>query len=725
MKLLITLTCTVLLTGMASAQQIKVANAAELNKANESAQPGDTIVLQNGRWNNVSIRLNCQGRADKPIVFTAETAGKVILCGASDLKLGGAYIVVNGLLFNDGYSPTHAVIDFKINNEQLANHCRVTNCVIDDYNKPKRLQEDDWVAFSGKNNRLDHCSFLNKKNLGVLLAVLLDDDRSRENFHSIDHNYFGIRPLLASNGGEMIRIGLSQHCQFNSNTQVLNNFFEYCDGEAEVISIKSCGNMVSDNVFKECQGSVVLRHGNYNTVRNNIFLGNGKEASGGVRIINRGQWVINNFFYKCRGESFRAPVSIMNGIPNSPANRYVQVTEAVIMNNTFVDCAPMSLCEGSDKERTLPPSNVLFAKNIFRNHHDSLLYKAWDEISGIRFVDNDVQFSGKQQLRASFNKLSIDSLMQIGKDRLPALRPIRGYSGTDMMQRQAQVRKDCGAAWFRPVPLYAKPVEIACTNAAGIYRALDKQTTPLIIHLTGQVYTFEDPVIITNRVEFIGSPGKEISLQTEKALPALFVCKAGGSLSLRNLQLSGAKLSAQVFIDTDTSGSPEHYSVVMHQVSLTNFKGCETLLKAQTSTLADSIVIEQCRFDHIKNGFLLAAEKADKGYYNVEKIILTGNTFANGQGMLLDLYRGGSDESTLGPQLFFANNHITNYNSTNDGPLLQLTGVQKTAVMGNQFSHCNAGKPLLVYKDIVRAMHYLSHNNLVDCGSIEKNNFVK
>ena len=109
----------------------------------------------------------------------------------------------------------------------------------------------------------------------------------------------------------------------------------------------------------------MLRHGNYNTVTNNIFLGNGKEGTGGVRIINKGQWVINNFFYKCRGESFRAPLVLMNGIPNSPANRYVQVTDAVVMNNTFVDCSPMSFGEGSDKERTLPPANVLFAKNIF------------------------------------------------------------------------------------------------------------------------------------------------------------------------------------------------------------------------------------------------------------------------------------------------------------------------------------------------------------------------
>jgi len=162
----------------------------------------------------------------------------------------------------------------------------------------------------------------------------------------------------------------------------------------------------------------------------------------------------------------------------------------------------------------------------------------------------------------------------------------------------------------------------------------------------------------------------------------------------------------------------------MDQVVLSDFNGCAALLNARESTLADSIVVQQCRFDHIKNGFLLAAEKADKGYYNVEKMRFAGNQFTDGNGMLLDLYRGGKDESTLGPQLLFTNNRVTNYNTTNQRPLVQLTGVQVTAITGNQFSNCNAGKPLIVYKDIVRAMHYLARNNFTGCGTIEKNNFV-
>src|SRR6185503_2762170 len=258
MNRLLFLNCLLVLSALANATTIIVKNIDELNTANKNAKAGDIIILQNGDWKDVTIKLNCTGTAEKPITFKAQAAGKVMITGNSRLKIGGTFIVVDGFYFMNGFAGDDDVITFRTDDKQLANNCRVTNTVINDFNNLKRVDENYWIAFYGKNNRLDHCSFIDKKNIGVLLAVILDDDRSRGNFHSIDHNYFGRRPPLASNGGEIIRVGVSQHCQYNSNTQIKNNFFENCDGETEIISIKSCSNIVEGNVFKECQGSVVL-----------------------------------------------------------------------------------------------------------------------------------------------------------------------------------------------------------------------------------------------------------------------------------------------------------------------------------------------------------------------------------------------------------------------------------------------------------------------------------
>jgi poly(beta-D-mannuronate) lyase len=162
---------------LSNATTITVKNIDELNAANKKALPGDTVILQNGEWKNITIKLSCNGTEKNPIVFRSQTAGKVIITGNSKLKLGGNYIVVNGLFFKNGYAGDDAVISFRIDSKQLANNCRVTNTVIDDFNNPKRMDENNWVLFYGKNNQLDRCSFKNKKNMGVLLAVILDDDR--------------------------------------------------------------------------------------------------------------------------------------------------------------------------------------------------------------------------------------------------------------------------------------------------------------------------------------------------------------------------------------------------------------------------------------------------------------------------------------------------------------------------------------------------------------------
>ena len=265
-----------LLVAPAFAKKIPVKNLEELDAANRSARPGDTVELRNGVWMDALIKLDAKGTENQPIIFKAQTNGRVIMSGASQLRIGGDWIVVEGWLFENGFTPDGPVIEFRTGRDRLANNCRLTQCVINDFNKPKRLDDDNWIALYGRNNRIDHCSFFNKKNLGVLLAVILDDERSRENYHSIDHNYFGIRPPLGSNGGEIIRVGVSQHAQFNSCTRITNNKFLNCDGEAEIISIKSCKNLIRGNLFQQSQGSVVLRHGDDNVVTDNLFLGYGK-----------------------------------------------------------------------------------------------------------------------------------------------------------------------------------------------------------------------------------------------------------------------------------------------------------------------------------------------------------------------------------------------------------------------------------------------------------------
>ena len=732
-----------------SAKTIPVKNQQELTVANTLAKPGDVVLLKNGEWNNVSLNLSCRGTKEMPITFKAETAGKVIITGYSTLSIGGNYIVVDGFYFTNGYSGKESVITFRNNSDKIANNCRVTNTIIDDFNNVKRLDENYWISFYGKNNRLDHCSFYNKKNIGVLLAIILDDDRSRENFHVIDHNYFGVRIPLASNGGEIIRIGVSEHCQFNSNTQIIDNYFEHCDGETEIISIKSCKNVVRNNLFKECQGGVVLRHGNFNTVENNIFWGNNKVGSGGVRIINKGQWVANNLFYKCRGEGFRSPMSIMNGIPNSPANRYLEVSEAVIINNSFYECAPISFCEGSDAERSIPPHDVTFLNNLFYNTKDSLLYNAYDNISGINFMGNIVSNTINQKLNEGFIKDAVyiqhsgilplpkasasikfpmlDSIIALSKTRLTI--PISSKQGlSDSTQLQKIINNattKCGAIWARIKMPAKKTITANCKTATEVIAQLTANlNNKIIIQLTGNTYHFKSSLSINNDVVITSTKKQMISFDVaDSTAPYLIQLKAGNALILKHVQINLGLSANQTFIITDSSGNSNHCNFSMINCSINNCKG--TFFSASLSNVSDSIVINNCNF---KNGsgdiFTFMNEHDKKGYYNVEKLKITHCTFIDGKGQILAMLRSGKDESTMGPTLVFSNNTIQHSSTKNKMPLIYLYGIQKTLIEKNKFTDCNEGNTLIQYEDLVRATHILKTNSFSKSGAVHTDKFV-
>ena len=139
--------------------------------------------------------------------------------------------------------------------------------------------------------------------------------------------------------------------------------------------------------------------------------------------------------------------------------------------------------------------------------------------------------------------------------------------------------------------------------------------------------------------------------------------------------------------------------------------------------MAVSITIKNNSFaNNSCNFFSMNEEKEDKGYYNAEKIFIGHNSFSSQRGTLLNIYRGGSDESTLGPNLSFSHNQLINCKSAE--PLITLTGVQASNIFANNFSDCNPSSTLIFYKDLVRARHNFVKNTLANSGKIEENIFV-
>jgi poly(beta-D-mannuronate) lyase len=158
--------------------------------------------MKNGTWNNQSISFRGTGNEFQPIVLMAETPGNVILDGTSKLQFSGKYVIVSGLYFKDGTLSGSDVISFRTSSSQLAENCKLTNTVIENYNPLDSTVDSKWVSIYGKNNKVDHCSFVNKTNSGTLMVVWLINGITVN--HEISDNYFGYRKAnLDANGDEL------------------------------------------------------------------------------------------------------------------------------------------------------------------------------------------------------------------------------------------------------------------------------------------------------------------------------------------------------------------------------------------------------------------------------------------------------------------------------------------------------------------------------------------
>lgn len=705
-------------------KKVYVKDIVELNEAIKSAKPGDEIVMANGEWNDVEIRFVGYGNEEEPISLKAEIAGEVIISGKSDLKLGGEYLVVDGLYFMNGFSPSSAVIEFAINKDTVANHSKVTNSVILDYNKPQRNQTDLWVQLKGRHNELDYCYIAGKSNRGPTVRVDLEGNRSIKNYHKITNNYFGPRPPKGGPSAETIQIGNSYTSMTPSYTLVKNNFFDRCNGEVEIISSKTNFNEFRNNVFYKSEGSLVTRHGNYCIVDGNYFIGDeNSEQIGGIRLIGTGHWVTNNYFYNLKGKVFRSPLAVMNGIHKSPLNRYIQVTDVVVAHNSWINCnEPLQFGVGSnvDQRAVLPASEIRSERPLRTTVANNLIYNengdkqpvvAHDYLDGINFKSNVINNQGvvfkplDGLISRDFSISKLEKHIYVPATNLSSIEPYAGFefdqikhdlfgnsrkennsvgalSGTSVLKPNLMDVSQYGPDWYHKKPKTTENKTHDVSTVAQLVTATQQANEGDIINLTAENYELKSSLKIDKKltIQSDGSKKASIVYQGAAKTPA-FEMNPKGQLTLNGIHLKGS--GSQYAFASLQSDMSSLYNLNIVGGEISDFYH---VLLGYKYSFSEYIKFKNTKISNCRNGLVLAAENDDRGDYNAENVFIDNCQFENIEKNTINYYRGGYDESTVGGNLVVTNSTFKNCSAKEkNGTLINTYGIINVNISDNKF----------------------------------------
>jgi poly(beta-D-mannuronate) lyase len=443
-----------------------VSNSSQLATALSGALPGDLILLGNGNYSGFTVAKS--GTAANPITIqaanfslTTNNSGIIKFAGVTNVILSGLTITTSGgSLTVDGTSRNVGMA--------LTNclNCRVTHC---NFKITGAANGTAWVMIGGPSysNRVDHCDF-GPNSVGggthfiwpvgnaTIAGVTAPSDRMAwalgygpfnpniARYTHIDHNNFHDE---GSGDGEIMVLGAIGDTGDYQNTSTLveYNYFNACDGDAEIISVKSSSNTLRYNTVTNSAGVFSLRAGNNDSVYGNFFLCGG--IGGGIKLSERDHKIFNNYIENSDGSNY--PLMLESGNLYNIAFAHAEVARAQIIHNTVVNPGRQVLFAHSGD---LPVIDSIFANNIITG--PGTLYS--DDVTALNQINSsNIVWQGTNPNKSGFflkNPLLTGSSPQRLSASSPAINKgstnYYPYVTDDMDGQMRSIPRDIGADEF-------------------------------------------------------------------------------------------------------------------------------------------------------------------------------------------------------------------------------------------------------------------------------------
>ncbi|MEJ6821085.1 MAG: chondroitinase-B domain-containing protein [Flavobacteriales bacterium] len=373
-------------------------DAGDLETDVNSANNGGVFIVSDGSYNDFEVTVENTGSATNPIIIKAESVGGVLLTGESKFVFKkSAHCVLQGFVFD-------ATSDETLVKLEGCHHIQITRNTFE----LTTTESVKWVYIGGvwndntlpflypsHHNVIDHNIFQNKTTPGHYITVdgSHEDDGSDEIYYQstndlIRMNHFRNNGPRAVNEQESIRIGWSDMSPSSGYTIVEHNLFENCDGDPEVVSVKSCDNIIRHNTFRSSYGSLSLRHGNRNLVEGNFFFGDNKPVgtsaagsslyTGGIRVYGTDHVIINNYLEGLNGTRWDAPITLTQGDAidgqSTSYSKHFRAERVLIAHNSLINNTHgIELGFDNNNNYNKDLKDIIIANNIIKGSENALV----------------------------------------------------------------------------------------------------------------------------------------------------------------------------------------------------------------------------------------------------------------------------------------------------------------------------------------------------------------
>ena len=257
------------------------------------------------------------------------------------------------------------------------------------------------------------------------------------------------------------------------------------------------------------------------------------------------------------------------------------------------------------------------------------------------------------------------------------------------------------------------------SNGGDIQEKIDSAQNGDIIDLGIGLFEINKPLVIKKSITITSSgDGKANIIYNGKKDTPLFSLQPYGKLTIEKVILKGNNTN-YLFASLKKNMS-NHFGLTVNYCEISNFN---YVLRVYKQAFAEEITFEASSIVNCENGLELSEETNDRGDYNTEYLTIDGCAFNNVKQNVIDYYRGGYDESTIGGNLIVTNSSFTNCGAKEKNKmLLNHRGIINVNINNNTFKNNKVSFVSILWgaKNNIE-----SNNTLINSGKIKTEENLK